>query len=318
MSQFDLDTLLHQMANPTKDGWKEETYDLAYAGGLTDAERSEFVARLIDAASDGDQRAILTLGHIHAVEALPTLQALAARHDPLSPDARRALVLLGHGAEIVDYIANDAVHHPWDMIRLAAVMDLPKIGGAIAIAALRQALADKYYPVRGQAWDGLVEVLDLGRHIRSPEGKLELSTEVELLRSLLLSDIAALVQLGVDEMRELTVRLIAGATPESLGLQWTPAQAPKVFEGMRLALIDPEAPFPVDEIARLTGFPRRQAETLLAFGLERQDPRVPDALVRLSATWTIPALEEVAQSPQTSPELRERLTQSIRALRQAP
>jgi len=310
-----LDQLLHQMSNLSELAWNEETYDLALARGLSDADRAAFVTKLIETARVGDTHAILTLGHLHATEALAVLQAAARTQDPWAPTARRALVLLGHGAEVVQDVANDAIHAPAQMARVAAVMDLPKIGGAVAIAALEQALADDDYAVRMLAWDGLVEAFDLLRLIQNPEGKRELTTEVELLRVLLASDIAAFVKMGIDEMRALTRRLQAGATPQSLGIAWTPNPAPELFTKIRLALFDLDATFPVDEIARLAGVARRSAELMIALRLDKQDPRAPEALVRLGAAWTAPALEEVAASPATSPELRDQLTHSVRALK---
>jgi hypothetical protein len=203
------------------------------------------------------------------------------------------------------------------MARVAAVMDLPKIGGATAISALKQALADEDYTVRMLAWDGLVEVFDLRRHTLSPEGIPELSTHLEHLHVLLGSSIAAFVRIGVAEMRALMDRLAAGATPESLGIAWAPNPAPEVFTRLRLALFDPEATFPVDELAQLTGNARHLAEMIIAQRLEKQDPRVPAALVRLAASWTAPGLEEVARSAEISPELREQLTQAAHVLQTA-
>lgn len=310
-----LDQLLHQMSNLSELAWNEETYDLALAGGLSAADRSTFVAKLIETARIGDTHAILTLGHLHANEALAMLQAAAKGNEPWAPTARRALVLLGHGGEVVQEIARDAVHAPAKMARVAAVMDLPRIGGATAITALQQALADEDSAVRMLAWQGLVEALDLGRLIENPEGKRELTTHLELLEVLLSSDLAAFVRMGVDEMRALTDRLRSGATPESLGIAWIPNPAPDVFTRLRLALFDPDAAYPVDEIAQLTGVTRRWAEAIIALRLEHQDPRVPDALVRLGATWTAPALDEVARSAAISPELRATLTQAASALR---
>jgi hypothetical protein len=309
-----LDQLLHQISNQAELAWNEETYDLALASGLSGADRSTFVTKLIEAARVGDTHAILTLGNLHANEALPMLRVAAKSKDPWAPTARRALVLLGHGAEVVQEVAADAVHAAAKMARVAAVMDLPKIGGATAIAALEQALADQEYEVRMLAWDGLVEAFDLGRLIQNPEGRRELATQVELLRVLLASDIAAFVRMGIDEMRALTKQLRAGAMPQSLGIAWVANPAPDLFGRLRLALFDLDAKYPVDEIAQLTGFARRLAETMIALRM-LDDPRVPDALVQLTASWTTPALEEVARSTTISPELREKLTQSTRALR---
>jgi HEAT repeat protein len=310
-----LDQLLHQVANPSELAWNEETYDLALAAALSDAERATFVAKLIENAKVGDTRAIMTLGHLDADEAVPMLRAAAKGQDPWAPTARRALVLIGYGPDVIREIAHDAVHAPAKMVRVGAVMDLGKLGGGTAIAALREALADKDDAVRMLAWDAIVEVFDLGPLIRSPEGKPELSTHLELLQVLLSSDLPAFVRIGVDEMRALIDRMSAGELPQALGLSWAPNPAPELFTRLRLALFDRDAEFPVDEIAELTGVPRRLAETMIALRLQDQDPRVPEALTRLAATWTAPALEEIAGSAATSPELRAALTQSVRALR---
>lgn len=212
-----LDQLLHQMSDQSGLAWNEETYDLALASGLSDADRSTYVTKLIETARQGDTHAILTLGNLQAVEALSVLQAAAKSKDPWAPTARRALVLLGHGAEVVD------------------------------------------------------------------------------------------------EMRAITTPLAAGADPASLGLAWIPDPAPDVSNRILQAIVDPDAAFPVDEIAQLTGVPRRWAEALIAMRLDQEDPdpRAPEALVRLSATWTLPVLEEVAQSAAISPELSGKLTQAV-------
>lgn len=312
----DLDQLLQQMSDPSGLAWNDETYDLALARGLSDADRSTYVAKLIEAAKQGDTHAILTLGNLHAMEALPMLQAAGKSKDPWAATARRGLVLLGHGAEVVDEIAHDAVHAPAKMARVAAVMDLPNIGGATAIAALEQALADRDSAVRMLAWDGLVAALDLDRWLRSPGGTHEKTTHLELLKDFLASDLEAFNRMGVDEMRAITGPLAAGKSPASLGLAWIGDPAPDVSGRIMQAIVDPDAAYPVDEIARLTGVPRRWAEASLAMRLDQADPdpRVPDALVRLKAAWTRPVLEEVARSPSISPQMRTKLTQAVNAL----
>jgi len=310
-----LDQLLHQIANPSEIAWNEETYDLGLAGALSGADRATAVAKLIDNARVGDTRAILTLGHLQAVEALPMLQADGKSQEPWALAARRALVLLGHGPEVVQQIADDAVHARTKMARVAAVMDLPKIGGPVAISALEQALADEDDAVRMLPWQGLLQVFDLARLVRGPDGQPGLTTHFELLEVLVASDLPAFVRMGVAETRQLIDRLKAGATPQSLGIAWIPNPAPEVFQRIRMALFDLDAAYPVDEIAQLTGSARQWAEAMIAFRLAKQDPRVPEAMARLGAAWTVPALEEAAASAATAPELREQLTRAVRALR---
>ena len=202
------------------------------------------------------------------------------------------------------------------MARVAAVMDLPKVGGAIAIAALAQALGDAAYEVRMLAWDGLVAALDLEPWLRGPDGQRKKSTRLELLKDFLACELHALVRIGVDEMRALTAQLAAGASPASLGLAWTANPAPEVSRRIVAAMVDPDDAYPVDEIGALDGIARRWAEAGIAMRLEQDppDPRVPDALVRLGATWTVPALEEVAGSASITPALRDALRRCVDAL----
>jgi len=309
-----LEQLLHQISDPSELSWKDETYDLALALGLSATDRATFVTKLIAQAQQGDTRAILTLGNMNAVEALPALQTAAKSQDPWASTARRALVLLGKGAEVLAEIAHDAVHSPTKMGRVAAVMDLPKIGGAVALAALQEALVDEDGDVRLIAWDALIEALGLTRRIQNPSGARELTTEVEVMRVLLGSDNSALVKLGASRMREIARRLAAGATPQQLGIAWRPKPSAEVFDRLRAALFDPDVAFPLDEIAVLTGTGRQLAETMILLRLEEGDQRVPDAMIKLDAAWTAPALAEFAQSTTLSSELRDKLVHAAREL----
>ncbi len=311
-----LDLLLHQLTDPAGVAWNDETYDLALARDLAGAERGTLVAALIDSGRRGDARAILTLGHLHAPEAVPVLEAEAGGSAPWAATARRALVVLGRGGELIEAIAHDAVHAPAKMPRVAAVMDLPKVGGATAVAALAQALGDAAYEVRMLAWDGLVAALDLEPWLRGPDDQRKKTTQLELLKDFLACDLRSLVRIGVDEMRALVAQLAAGASPASLGLTWTANPAPDVSRRIVAAMVDPDAAYPVDEIAALTGIARRWAEAGVVMRLEQDppDPRVPDVLVRLDAAWAVPVLAEVADRVETSPALRATIRRCVDAL----
>ena len=311
-----LDDLLHQLDDPSDIPWKDEMYDVLRAQGLPAAERTTYVARLIANARKGDTRAILTLGALDAKEAQPVLEADAQSAQPWAQTARRALVLMGNGKDIVDKVVDDALHGPTKMGRVAAVLDLAKVGGAKALDALEAALEDPEYEVRLLAWDGLVDALDLKRHIVNAEGARELTTDLERMRILLGSEkIAAFVKLGAAGVREITKKVRAGASPQSLEIKWAPRPAPELFQKLRLALADEAAAFPTDELATLHGFARRQAETLIALRLEDNDQRVPDALVALGAEWVAPALDEVAANPDAPDAFRELCKQCARSLR---
>lgn len=309
----DLERLLHQLSDPSDLSWKDDTYDLALARGLAPDERATYVAKLIDNAKQGDTHAILTLGHLGATEALPVLAVDAKSKEPWAPTARRALVLFGKGADVITEIAHDAVSSSAKMARVAALLDLPKIGGPTAIFALQQALVDEDSDVRVIAWDGLIEALGLTKRLQSPEGKRELTTEVEVMRVLLASHMTALVKLGAAGMREVARRLAAGATAQQLGVAWRPKSAEPTFDKLRKAMYGGGA-FPLAEIKALKGPERQLAETMIVRRLENGDERVPDALVALDAAWTAPALHELADSDATDSELRGKLALAAREL----
>lgn len=309
-----LDRLLQQLSDPSDLSWKDETYDLANARALTGADRDTYVAKLMEHAKQGDNHAILTLAHLKATEALPTLEVDAKSSHPWAGTARRALVLFGKGASVLDEIAHDAVHEPAKMRRVAAVLDLPKIGGPVAVAALLEALVDGDSDVRVVAWDSLIEALGLTKRIQNPDGVRQLTTEVEVMRVLLGSEMPALVKLGASGMREVARRLAAGASPQQLGIAWRPKPAEELFQTLREAMLEAELAYPVDEISKLTGPARQLAETMILRRLEHGDERVPDALLKLDAAWTAPALEELAQSSTISQELRDKLITAAREL----
>jgi hypothetical protein len=144
-----LERLLQQLTHQSDLNWSSEAYDLLEAKELSPADRAVYVARLIEHAERGDTLAFMTLGHLRATEALPTIEAGARSGEAWAPTARRALVLLGKGASVLAEIAQDAVHAVSKMQRVAAILDLPKIGGPVAIAALEQALLDPEDDARG-------------------------------------------------------------------------------------------------------------------------------------------------------------------------
>ncbi len=309
-----LEQLLQQLADPSGIAWNEETYDLALASALDGSDRATYLAKLIENAGQGDTHAILTLGHMQATEALPVLRVDAAGSAPWAATSRRALVLLGHGDEVVDAIVEDALHGKARMGRVAAVMDLPKIGGPKAITALGQALNDEDSSVRMLAWNGLVAALDLEPVMRSPEGKLEKGTRLELFKDFLASDLAAIVRVGAEGMRATLAMLEAGVSPVTLAITYQPDPAPEVSDAIIEAIVDADVDYPVAEIAKLKGVARQWAEAGLALRIESGDERVPDALARLGARWTAPAMEEAAAAESTSPELRAKLTEAVRVL----
>jgi len=174
------------------------------------------------------------------------------------------------------------------------------------------ALADSEYEIRELAWQGLVTALGLDASLRGPDGKVGLMTHVELLSVWIGSSLPALMRMGIDGMRAVVQQVRRGSSATDVGATWLPNPALETFQKIRLALFDPEAAYPIDEIKALTGSPRQWAETMILLRLQAADVRVPDAMPRLGAEWTVPVLDEVARG--ASPELRALLVEASRSL----
>ncbi len=310
-----LDLLLQQLTERSRLSWRDETYDLALASNLSASELATYVAGLLEQAHEGDGIAMLTLAHLNVTEAIPMLVAFGKRSESVGATiARRALIVLGNGADVITEIAHDAVSSDDKMERFAAVLDLPKVGGPTAIFALRQALLDEDSDVRVVAWDGLIEALGLTKRLQNPEGVRELTTEVEVMRVLLGCELLAVAKVGASAMREVVRRLAAGTMPQQLGIAWRPRVSQPVFEKLRDAVFDTSIPFPLDEIATMRGTERQLAEAMIARQLQDWDARTPDALVELRATWLAASLAELAESKGAPDELREKLADAAREL----
>lgn len=309
-----LDRLLAQLDDHSGMAWNDTTYDLATARSLPPGERGVYVAELISRAQQGDGVAVETLGYLDAQEAVPMLLAAARGAENWAFAGRRALARLGHGDTVLDLLGADVLTGPSMMWRVAAALAVRDIGGAVAIQILGSALADPDYQVRIIAWQGLMSLLELDRHVRDPEGFARCVTRVELLEVWLGSDFASLRALAIDEARALVRRRLAGAEPAALGAVWAPDRVPEVFDAIRAAFFDPESAYPVDSIRTLTGTPRRWAETMILLRLLDSDPRVAATLVELAAGWTAPVLREAAAMEQLPAHLRDRCVMAAQAL----
>ncbi|HEY4176421.1 MAG TPA: hypothetical protein VGM90_06300 [Kofleriaceae bacterium] len=299
-----LERLLQQLENSSEVAWNEETYDLADCSCLTDDEKAAFADKLLVAAHTGDARALLTLGYIGAPGASGTeLFDLAKSKDPLAPVARRAMVQLGQGQSFVEEIADDAQHSPSTMLRIAAVMMLAKLEGSAAKMALLATLSDASDTVRSTAWDGIIAHYKLKPLISDPQGVRQLQTYIEIWGGYLLCDAKSFIDLGADEMRWVVRYLDAGTPPATLSIAWHAEQAEDVLTAFRECLFDDAKPLPVEEINALTGFERRSLETLVAYRLEKFDPRAAPALAALSAVWTFPILAELSKAPACPPDV---------------
>jgi hypothetical protein len=318
MAKDDLDALFAQLDDPSDIAWNEETYDLARARSLDATERDAYVARLVKHIDEGDTRAMLTLAELNATQAIDPLLRISAAQGPVSAMARRALVQLGRGQDVVGDVANDAMRGASRTVRAAAVINLGRIGGATALGALDACLEDSDAIVRQLACDNLVQAFGLHKYTLNQSGERELRTPLERMKLLLGSDLSALVKIGADELRGAIQKLQSGQTPEQAGLGWSETMPAALRAAIAPALVDDTVPLPVDELAKVTGPDRKWAEALIAIALQRQDPRAPEALAKLGATWTLPALDAATATADSGSQFYRMADNARRALKRAP
>lgn len=299
---WSLDQLLQQLVDPEKVHFADEAYDLALARGLSGPERDLYVGRLVDAGREGDGRAILTLGYIQAVETLPALVALAKTSDPLAPYARRAVGMMGKGAEIAAELVLNVLGAPRTTDRIESIKLLAEIDAPLVRPTLEHAIGDVDWSVRSAAWEALVTVYGLRPLIAGPDGQRASTTHLELGNALLASDIEPFARMGIQELQWVFRRLDAGVTPAALGIAYV-AEQPGVFDALRSVLFDEDQPFPLAEIAQLTGISRRYAELMVAMRLEHEDRRAAPALLELGALWTLPGLVEYGKDHDVAAEI---------------
>lgn len=317
MADSELQALLAELDDPSNLSWRDETYSIDRVSELDTAERSLYVRRLIGLAEHGDEKAMLSLGALKVPEAVDPLLRYSKANGTRASYARRALVWLGHGQAVIDDIAKDALTSPAMSVRAAAVLNLGELGGPVAIDALDKCLDDSDSVVRAMAADGLIKLFHIERFTRDVDGQTDLTTPLERMKLVLSSEIPALASVGANELRTVIHALRQGGMPETVGLQLVKTMPEALSDRIGPALADETTTLPVEEIAAVSGQQRQWAEAILAFGLERQDARIPPALAQLDARWTLPALDSLAETSDPG-DFRDAVEAARRALSSPP
>ena len=317
MSDSELQTLLAELHDPSNLSWKDETYSIERAADLDAAERELYIRRLIELAQHGDEKAMLSLGALKVTEAIDPLLRISQAQAERASYARRALVWLGRGQDVIADVAHDATSSQQMSVRAAAVLNLGQLGGPIATQALDACLDDVDSTVRSMAADALIELFHLQKYSLGADGTRELRTPLQRMTLLLHSAIEPLREVGKRELRAVIAALTAGATPESAGLTWSATMPESLRMQIPMALGDVEVPLPIDELSKVDGADRKWIEALLAAGMVREDARLPAALARLDARWTLPALDAVAATAEPG-EFRDAVEAARRSLASSP
>jgi hypothetical protein len=294
----------------------DETYDLALARSLDSAESAQYAQALDAAIKNGDDRAALTAGSLGLTTAIPTLESLAADPGSFGLAVRRALTVLGQGASVVDGLVKD-LQAPGKIHRFAAAMALGKAGrpkNPAAAEGLIEALNDEDDLVRTKAFESLLEMLEIQSYAQNAAGDdVELRSPLRRLDLLLGSALQSLREPARRQLEQIARGILAGATPEQVGIVYTPTTAPdfRIRLGRSLFV---NTDMPLDEALAAGPADRKYAEALIAKALERQVVRAPAALATLGATWTVPALQEAAALPDADEAFRAEAEKAINKL----
>jgi hypothetical protein len=294
---------------------QQDSYDLALWPEMSPSERTQAEDALIAAATDGDPRALVTIGHLRLERALPVVRTQAQNPHPwVRFAAHRAIRgLVGE----VDGLVEDGASDSW-MIRLGAIRELVQVAGQMAESAIRNALDDADALVRSSALDGLIERHGLIELTCDSAGKSALESPLKTLDTLLASEVAPLWQQAAGEAYRIFSALAGGSSPDELGLRYKQS-APDGFRGsVTDAFFNMTHPFDVGPIAAQDGHDRHWAEAFLAlqlkFAPEERARRAVSALAQLNARWVMPALATSAHGYGSDDPYALAVAQAIQAL----
>jgi HEAT repeat protein len=298
---------------------REDSHDVSGLVGVSAVERTRAIEALMERVRTlGDTRAVMALSRIEATEALPLLRSLSLGQGPLGAAARRALVRLGVEDEsTVAGLVGDSARGTFGE-RFAAIAALSGVDGDDALHALIEALEDPDGLVRYQAFDALVERLGVLPLVRTADGsRPNFAAPLKVMCLLLADESPSLRALGLVRLKAAIAGLVAGVSPEALGLVHVGDPEDRVGRAVGRAIRTPAAEFPVQEVLAASPHDRESAEAFWALALQRSDPRAADALGAVGATWTLPALHEVLARGGASPFL-EAVRRAILRLSGAP
>ena len=302
----------------------EDSHNVSELASVSPEVRTAAVEVLLERVrANGDQRAVMALANLGAVEALPVLRMLSIGQGSLAVVARRALVKLGPlarrdgGLADVDFIVDDEAVD--GLIgdsakgtigeRFASFVALTNVEDHAALHAILAALDDPDDLVRYQAFDSLIERLKLKHLVMTPDGSRQnFSAPLEIGRLMIIDNASpALRALGLARLRAAFGGLAVGMSPAALGLVYEGDPDDAVGKEVGRALRTPGAAFPIDAVKAASAHDRASAEAFWAVALLRSDARAADALAEVGAVWTLPVLQEAlarAAPTFTEPVLR--------------
>lgn len=261
------------------------TYGLEHLLELEGAERQRGEALLCDLASEGDARAIETLGLGRCLAGERLLEDLLARRDDTGLAAARALLALrGPSEAIVERIAG-GIAACGDLQAVLAAFDLRGLRSAAAVRGLLAALVREPKAARANAMLGLDDAFSLEplrEHAQSP---------LQSLTARAMLDIPALWRPAARDLAERISRVAAGETAEAAGLAWAPGSQPEALRRFEEAMA--ESRLDLDSFASLAGADRDWAISALLVALDLDGEETADLALLVTAARDADVLLEL-------------------------
>lgn len=193
------------------------SYSYELLDSMDGSEQERVLSELMRMARERDAPAVTTLGELRYAPAVPILREVASGGRS-SLEARRALHLLGHGNELLEYLRNDLDSSSM-ITRFSAVDLLGESSGDESTSLLQEALSDTDARVRLLAYEKLVGRLGLQPfQMAAGESYEEVRSPLMRLSYQLGRDLVSVYGEAATRIRSLVQGLQSGRTPHELNL----------------------------------------------------------------------------------------------------
>jgi HEAT repeat protein len=292
---------------------REDAYDISSFSSFNASEKIIAEDAIMQLASNGDAKALVTIGKLKLDRAEKILIEQAKNSNEwVRFSANRALLELNksHKGILEDTMA------PSSMTRFGAISEISRHKIKETNQVLIKALDDEDSLVRFEAYDGLLEYFDLVKYTTDENGNTQLESPLKTLGVLLVCDIKSLRFKAVIDAKEIFKKISEGNTPESLDLIYKSSGIPNFRIQIRDSFYNYTTPFSTDLIQQAQGHDRYWAEVFIALQLNSRNDfkRSLEALVNLNVFWIAETLKDFIILFGPSSDLFEPTANAIEAL----
>ncbi len=268
-------------------------WDVGAVEGMSGPDRASAEDALMARATRGDVRAIKSLALLRVTRAEPALRTLIqSGAGPARHAAARALGLITGDQAVIASL----VQAQGGRVDAFTAWDLKSMPGHEAFLGLVAALTSSDLPARMHALDGLAQRTNVTA-LRQPRG-----APLNRYELLLGSHLATLYQPAGSALQDLFTQLEAGASAETLGLDYAASADATLVEQYWRSAGRTGKPYADALLAPMSEHDREWALALVVARVENEDPRSLDTIEAQVLRWARPVLEEMVTRPPRKPE----------------